>query len=172
MKDLFAYVQDDQDLPLIKSCVFHYEMEFIHPFEDGNGRMGRLWQTRLLMDVHPIFEFVPVEECIRHHQKEYYKALSDSDQEGKSTLFIEFMLALILEGLLKTIEESKTPVFDYKARAEFLKEMGRAWFDRKEYMKICKGISTATASRDLRQMLEEGLIEARGSGRVTEYRRR
>ena len=172
MKDLFAYVQNDEDMVLIKSCVFHYEMEFIHPFEDRNGRMGRLWQTRLLMEVHPIFEFVPVEEGIRHHQKEYYKALSDSDRQGKSTLFIEFMLTLILEELLKTIEESKAPVFDFRARTEFLKEMGKAWFDRKEYMKICKGISTATASRDLRQMLEEGFIEARGSGRVTEYRKR
>ena len=59
MNDLFKYLQSDNDLEIIKSCVFHYEMEFIHPFEDGNGRMGRYWQTRLLMNVNPIFEFVP-----------------------------------------------------------------------------------------------------------------
>jgi Fic family protein len=70
MNDLFDYLKKDKDLEIIKSCVFHYEMEFIHPFEDGNGRMGRYWQTRLLMEVNPIFEFVPIEKVIRDNQYE------------------------------------------------------------------------------------------------------
>jgi len=69
MNDLFEYLNKDSDLEIIKSCVFHYEMEFIHPFEDGNGRMGRYWQTRLLMNVNPIFEFVPIEKVIKRQFK-------------------------------------------------------------------------------------------------------
>jgi len=103
MNDLFDYLKDEDELTLIKSCVFHYEMEFIHPFLDGNGRMGRLWQTLILMKEYPVFEFLPFETLISESQKEYYKSLSLSDKAGKSTVFIEYMLGVIeksLEGLL------------------------------------------------------------------------
>ena len=69
MNDLFDYLKKNDDLELIKSCVFHYEMEFIHPFEDGNGRIGRFWQTRILMNVNPIFEYVPIEKLIKEAVK-------------------------------------------------------------------------------------------------------
>jgi len=171
MNDLFDYIRKDTDIDIIKSCVFHYEMEFIHPFEDGNGRMGRFWQTRLLMKVNPIFEYVPIEETIKTNQKQYYKTLADADNTGQSTIFIEFMLESINQSLRKTIDESTPRNIDYQKRTEFALALLNDWFDRKEYMKINKGISTATASRDLKKLLEEGKIESSGEGRMTKYKK-
>lgn len=172
MNDLFQYIKKDSDIDIIKSCVFHYEMEFIHPFEDGNGRMGRFWQTRLLMNINPIFEFVPVEKVIKENQDTYYKALEESDSTGKSTVFIEFMLDAINESLRDTIDETNIPNIDYKKRVESALIELNDWFDRKGYMRVCKGISTATASRDLRQMLEDELIDISGNGRMTRYKKK
>jgi len=169
--DLFDYLKNDSDIDIIKSCVFHYEIEFIHPFEDGNGRMGRFWQTRILMEVNPIFEYVPIEEVIKNDQEFYYKKLAESDNSGKSTSFIEFMLEVINRSLRNTIEESNPGNINYRKRTEYALSMLNDWFDRKEYMKINKGISTATASRDLRQLIDEEKIEARGKGRMTQYRK-
>src|SRR5690606_12004833 len=91
MNDLFTYLKKSDEIVLIKSCVFHYEMEFIHPFLDGNGRIGRLWQTIILMEQYPVFEFLPFETLISKTQNEYYKALALSDKSGKSTFFIEYI---------------------------------------------------------------------------------
>lgn len=171
MNDLFDYIKTDSDIDIIKSCVFHYEMEFIHPFEDGNGRMGRYWQTRILMEVNPIFEFVPIEETIKSNQESYYQALAEADYSGKSTVFIEFMLDAINRSLKNTIDESRPGSIDYKKRADFSLENLNDWFDRKEYMRINKGISSATASRDLKQLLKDGRIEMSGTGRMTKYKK-
>ena len=108
MGDLFQWLKDTDAHPLIKSSVFHYEFEFIHPFEDGNGRMGRLWQTVILKDWKPFFAWLPVETLIKERQNDYYQALGLSDANSDSTAFIEFMLSVILdtiEAILKT--ESK-----------------------------------------------------------------
>ena len=101
MNDLFDWLKSSDVHPLIKSCVFHYEFEFIHPFEDGNGRMGRLWQTVILTEWKQIFAWLPIETLIKENQKLYYKALGISDSNADSTEFIEFMLSIIL----KTIKE-------------------------------------------------------------------
>ena len=99
MADLFEWVSRTDTHPLISSCVFHYEFEFIHPFTDGNGRMGRYWQTMLLSRWKGIFAWLPVETIVKKHQQEYYKAIAQSDAQGESTLFIEFMLNCILQTI-------------------------------------------------------------------------
>lgn len=99
MSDLFLWTKNSKTQMLIKSSVFHYEFEFIHPFRDGNGRTGRLWQTALLADWKPIFEWIPIESIIQNNQKEYYEAIRLSTGEGKSNRFIVFMLTVINSAL-------------------------------------------------------------------------
>lgn len=100
MHDLFDWLKNDLETPmLIKSCVFHYEFVFIHPFSDGNGRTARLWQNVLLMKWNPIFEYIPLESRIQKYQDEYYNAISYCHKNGDSNKFIEFMLRLIDESI-------------------------------------------------------------------------
>ncbi len=105
MQQLFEWLAKSDEHLLIKSCVFHYEFEFIHPFSDGNGRIGRLWQSVILMAHNPLFGILPTESIIRDHQEAYYKAIEDSTTQGESTPFIEFMLARILEAIEKVGNE-------------------------------------------------------------------
>lgn len=107
MADLFAWLEATDVHPLVKSCVFHYEFEFIHPFQDGNGRMGRLWQTVILKEWKEIFAWLPVETLVKENQEEYYKVLSASDGEVDSTKFIEFMLSLLARTVDEIVETEK-----------------------------------------------------------------
>jgi Fic family protein len=169
MNDLFEYIKKDEDPILIKSCVFHYEMEFIHPFMDGNGRMGRLWQTVILMDKYPVFEYLPFESLISKTQEEYYKVLVQSDHTANSTPFIEYLLSVIdnsLEELLKFSGKKLTSA----ERLEYIKNIGISEFSRKEYMAIFKNISTSTASRDLKSGVEKGILKVSGEKNKTRYR--
>ncbi|MGB3080303.1 MAG: Fic family protein [Saprospiraceae bacterium] len=168
MKDLFQYLNDKQELSLIKSCVFHYEMEFIHPFEDGNGRMGRLWQTIILMDEYPVFEFLPFETMISHTQKEYYKALAKSDKAGKSTAFIEYMLGAIDSSFDQMLNFNQR-IFTEADRLDYFMNTGPKEFTRKEYMNVFKSISSATASRDLKSGVDSGLFIKSGTHNKTKY---
>ena len=171
MKDLFEYLKDKSEINLIKSCVFHYEMEFIHPFIDGNGRMGRLWQTLILMEQYPVFEFLPFETLISKNQIEYYEALSKSDKEGKSTKFIEYMLKIIDQSLSELLENSVKKLSD-ESRMQLFLEQADFEFSRKDYLDFFKEISTATASRDLKNALESGLIEKSGDKKTSIYRKK
>ena len=99
MKDLFKWLRASKALPLIKSCVFHYAFEQVHPFPDGNGRMGRLWQTVILGKWNPLFYAAPVENMVYSHQRQYYQALHVSKAKGDAAPFIEFMLGIILRTI-------------------------------------------------------------------------
>lgn len=108
MKDLFAWLKEDGETHiLIKSCIFHYEFVFIHPFGDGNGRMARLWQNVLLTKWEPLFEYIPIESRIQKYQNEYYEAISDCHKNGNSNVFIEFMLKMIDETVDEILQSAK-----------------------------------------------------------------
>lgn len=169
MKDLFGYLKNGEEIELIKSCVFHYEVEFIHPFIDGNGRMGRLWQSLILMEKYPVFEFLPFETLISQDQEKYYKALSDSDKAGQSTTFIEYMLKVIDTSIGELLNYNNR-TFNEKDRLVYFVSLNKVEFNRKDYMAIFKGISSATASRDLKKGVELGLFEKKGEKNKTIYR--
>jgi len=169
MDDLFTYLKSDDELSLIKSCVFHYEMEFIHPFLDGNGRMGRLWQTVILLNKHPVFEFLPFETLISQTQQDYYDALGKSDQEGNSTVFIEYILDVIEKSLIELLNFNNRILHDTD-RLEYFISLGIKEFSRKDYMNVFKNISSATASRDLKKGLEMNLFEKTGTKNKTIYK--
>lgn len=168
MKDLFEYLKDSDELTLIKSCVFHYEMEFIHPFLDGNGRMGRLWQTRILMAEYPVFEFLPFETLISKTQDDYYKSLALSDKSGKSTYFIEYMLGVIEKSLESLLNYNNRVLKDVD-RLEYFLKLGIKEFNRKDYMNIFKDLSSATASRDMKKGMDMNMFESFGNLNKTKY---
>jgi len=170
IKDLFDYLQNDTDLPLIKSCVFHYEFEFIHPFLDGNGRLGRLWQTLILKDYSKVFEFLPIEILVKERQNDYYYVLGKADSQGSSTSFIEFMLEIINTSLDDLLNVQNFTVTDSDRISLFKDFIDDKEFSRQEYLRFNKDISPATASRDLKNAVDRGILTKSGDKRLTKYR--
>ncbi|MFM1912775.1 MAG: hypothetical protein RIR51_613 [Bacteroidota bacterium] len=169
MKDLFSYLKSAKEISLIKSCVFHYELEFIHPFLDGNGRMGRFWQTVILIQEFPVFEYLPIESLIKENQEDYYKVLEQSDKLGESTPFIEWMLTILLESLNRLLESQNRSLTVEDRIALFKEKFQKREFSRKDYLLNFKEISIATASRDLRWAVNQNILIKKGDKRITKY---
>jgi Fic family protein len=171
MKDLFAFAAaDDHTPPLVSACVLHYELEFIHPFSDGNGRVGRWWQHALLCRYSPVFAHVPTESMIKAHQSAYYAALARSDRAGDATTFIEFMLAQLHAALELYARECRPARLDAAARLELAREhFGRSTFSRRDYLALHRALSQATASRDLRGGVERGSLRIEGDKATARY---
>ena len=117
MADLFDWLKTSDAHPLIASTAFHYEFEFIHPFSDGNGRIGRLWQTLILSHWQPMLAYLPVETVIKHRQQDYYQLLTESDQKSDCSAFIEFLLQAIEDSLQEAISTQPDVVLE-KIRVE------------------------------------------------------
>jgi len=138
VEDLLNWLKKTDEHPLIASCVFHYEFEFIHPFTDGNGRMGRLRQTQILYEWKPLFAYLPVETIIRDRQSTYYKKLAEFDNTGKATAFVEFMLEAIKDALRQATptDQASDQVSDQVKR--LLKAIGKKEQSSAELMKRLK----------------------------------
>jgi len=171
MDDLFRYLkQTSAEHPFIKSTVFHYEVEFIHPFSDGNGRMGRLWQTLMLAQFNPLFAHIPVESIIKERQAAYYGALAASDTAGQCTGFIDFMIEAIRQGISDFYKQFRAPVATAETRLDAAQlHFKTAAFQRQDYMGLFKSLSQATASRDLRSGCDRGILLRTGDKRLTIY---
>lgn len=168
--ELLDWVKNSDLHMLIRSCVFHYELELIHPFADGNGRVGRLWHTLLLSKWNPAFAWLPVESIIHDRQQEYYDAINTSNGAGESTVFIEFMLSAIKASLIDATNVSaemsdgkmnKTTT-RWKQIEKFLETHE---FIMNEDVREACNVSAATANRILVGLVAEGkLIKYRERG--------
>ncbi len=170
--ELLEWVCSSDFHMLIKSCVFHYELELIHPFADGNGRIGRLWHTLLLTQWKPLFAWLPVESIIHDRQSEYYDAINRSNYEGESTAFIVFMLSAIKEALMEAVQTSGV--------AESMTTDELRWYKIERFLKKNETItnadvrqlfhvSSATANRILAKLTDEGKVQKIRIGRSWGY---
>ena len=171
MQQLFDYLRTGEDLMLIKSIRFHFEFVNIHPFFDGNGRTARLWQTRLLMVDHPVFEFLDVESMVFEHRADYYKQICSAQECSDVNGFVLFMLEQIRCSLCNLWEKSATVPNTYADRIAAAKQTLKPHsFSRKDYLHLFKTISQATASRDLSMGVSTGLLVRDGDKRTAVYR--
>ena len=163
IQELMDWVKTSDIHMLIKSCVFHYEFELIHPFADGNGRMGRMWHTLLLSKWNPFFAWLPVESIIHDNQQEYYNAINTSNSNGDSTVFIEFMLSVIKKALQEANEVNVvlTPI---STKADVRLDKIYTFLKIHEYItnvdvRKILGVSSATATRILTTFTKSGKLK-------------
>ena len=168
MADLFNWLKTSDVHPLIKSCVFHYEFEFIHPFQDGNGRMGRLWQTVILKEWKEVFAWIPVETLIKENQSEYYNALNSSDKEADSSSFIEFILSLLLKTIEEIIETEKKVTAKVSVKVtvnqqKILDVIKENPFVTQEELAQIIGLSRKSIIQNMKKLQENGLLKRIGA---------
>lgn len=168
--ELLDWVKNSDVHMLIRSCVFHYELELIHPFADGNGRVGRLWHTLLLSRWNPAFAWMPVESIIHNRQQEYYAAINASNDAGESTVFIEFMLSAIKASLIDAINASDEVSDGATGKATMRWKQIEKFLEPHPYIMnadvraLCN-VSAATANRILAGLTAEGkLVKYREGG--------
>lgn len=161
IQELLEWTEKSEIHLLIKSCVFHYEFELIHPFADGNGRMGRLWHTLLLSKWNPIFAWLPIESIIHDNQSEYYNAINISNNNGKSTVFIEFMLSVIKQALQESINDKPKNI---SSKSDLRWNKINDYLETHEYIlnsdvQKLLGVSSATATRILVGFMKDGKLK-------------
>ena len=181
VKDLLNWACQSNTPALIKSAVVHYEIEVIHPFADGNGRMGRLWQTVILNTWNPIFAWLPIETMVFEHQNEYYEVLGKADKNNDSTVFIEFMLEMIVKTLNSYAIEKTSDKASDKASDKLNKTEQNVYDSLYQYLIINADIdnqqaqdlldrSSATVRRYLTKFVTLGLLQAEGERKTRKYR--
>lgn len=163
MAKLMSWVQSSTAHSLVKSCVFHYELEFIHPFADGNGRMGRYWQTVLLASWMPQMAWVPVEEVIKGRQDAYYQAIADADSQGDSQPFIEFMLAALRDALQEIAKSAGKGAG--KSVGKILALLRLDPKSTREQLAAQAGLSVRGVEKILRKLKDEGRIQRMGGNK-------
>lgn len=177
INNLFLWLKNSEENPLIKAAVFHYEFEFIHPFQDGNGRVGRLWHSLILSKWKKFFAWLPIESLVQKYQKEYYIAINNSNRDGESSEFILFMLKIIKETLIELIEiqkvtdKSTDKVTDknkekIKLLIEYLGQNNS--INNKEAQNLLD-ISESAAKRFLNKLVKENILEAVGEYKARKY---
>lgn len=170
INNLFGWLKKAPDHLLVKSCVFHYEFEFIHPFADGNGRMGRLWQSLLLGQLHPVFQYLPVENMVYANQQGYYQAINLSTQKADCGTFIDFMLEEILRTLTRNLDHSDVGVsVGVNVGVKILEYIRQHPGCRVNAIAEAVGTTTRTVERHIRQLREQKKIEFRGAPKTGGY---
>ena len=176
MQDLFEWLKNAEDHLLIRSCVFHYEFEFIHPFSDGNGRMGRLWQSLILKELHSVFAHLPVENMVFANQQGYYEAINNSSANADSGIFIDFMLEEVFNTLRR---RQGNPIpsgisehvgvnvgVNVGVKTEIINNLKNDPTLSAKELAVLLNKTTRTIERNIKELREQGLLKREGSDKT------